>query len=237
MSSRILPMRRILALVLILATSLPSQAGLVTRPTKTCGTTSYVAEVAAGCTTIKSSEVDADFNAVITGGVNNIETANINSAGLGTAAYANLSVTTGKIAVGAAAATTVRDPEPPTTGWVPAATTGSAAEITLDTTAISTRGGSILIFVSLNGMTIDDGNAITLRVKVDGALINVVTVVHPTEPSSLVIQTNMSGAVSGLATGIASGAHTISVTGQCSIASGDCNAGTGAGRTQAVELA
>lgn len=75
-------------------------AGLVSRPTKTCGTTTYDAEVAAGCTTIKSNEVDADLNAIITGGVNNIETANVNAAGLGTAAIANGAITSPKIAVG-----------------------------------------------------------------------------------------------------------------------------------------
>lgn len=72
--------------------------GLVTRPTKTGGFTTYVEEVANGNTTILASEVDADLNAIITGGVNNIETANINSAGLDTAAFADNSITTDKIA-------------------------------------------------------------------------------------------------------------------------------------------
>jgi len=89
-----------LVLVLVLAFAAWLEAGLVSRPTKTCGTTSYDAEVAAGCTTIKSTEVDADINAIITGGVNNIETANCNAAGLGTACFANGSVTGAKIATG-----------------------------------------------------------------------------------------------------------------------------------------
>lgn len=99
---------RLIGLLAILVAS-PAWAGLVSRPTKTCGTTSYVAEVAAGCTTIKSSEVDADFFAIITGGVNNIETANINAAGLGTAAYANASVTAAKLAPNAVTAANIAD--------------------------------------------------------------------------------------------------------------------------------
>jgi hypothetical protein len=72
--------------------------GLVTRPSKTGGNTTYVAEVAAGFTTIKATEVDADLDAIINGGVNNIETANIAAAGLGSAAIAANAITTAKIA-------------------------------------------------------------------------------------------------------------------------------------------
>lgn len=99
MCARVATMKKmclLIAVVLAVCTPL-AFAGLVSRPTKTCGNTTYVAEVAGGCPTIKSSEVDADFAAVITGGVNNIETANINAAGLGAAALATGSVTSAKI--------------------------------------------------------------------------------------------------------------------------------------------
>lgn len=52
-------------------------AGTIARPAKTCGTTTYVDEVAAACTTIKSSELDADFAEVYDEFNGNISTANI----------------------------------------------------------------------------------------------------------------------------------------------------------------
>lgn len=107
MCGKVGTMRLIGLLAILVASSV--WAGLVSRPPKTCGQLTYVAEVAATCTTIKSSEVDADFNAVITGGVNNIETANINVAGLGTAAYANASVTAAKLAPNAVTAANIAD--------------------------------------------------------------------------------------------------------------------------------
>ena len=102
MRDRLPSMRRAVGPVLILTLAFAAclHAGLVSRPTKTCGTTTFDAEVAAGCTTIKSSEVDADLAEIISAGVNNIETVNINASGLGTAAYANGSVTGPKIATG-----------------------------------------------------------------------------------------------------------------------------------------
>lgn len=73
-------------------------AGLVTRPTKTCGNVTYVEEVADGCTTILAAEVDADMAAIINGGVNNITEANLASDSVSTVKIQNLAVTTGKIA-------------------------------------------------------------------------------------------------------------------------------------------
>lgn len=175
MCDRIRPMRKWLALLLVLSLSTWVDAGLVTRPTKTCGTTTYTAEVAAGCTTIKSSEVDADLNAIITSGVNNIETANINAAGLGTAAYANLSVTGAKLAAGAAI----------NTQNIASVSNGVNITTTTETTivtfaSITTRGGRVVIDGSwaLNyrlkiGPSL---NTITVRLKMDAATIHTVNI-------------------------------------------------------------
>lgn len=155
---------------------------LVSRPTKTAGNTTYVAEVAAGATTIKASEVDADFNAIITGGVNNIETANINAAGLAAAALAanavttvkiaDLNVTTGKLAVGASVNAL----------QTAAVTTGLSFD-TVETTvltlpAITTRGGRVIIigsgaFAAENGAGTQA--TITIRIKRGGVTQHTIT--------------------------------------------------------------
>lgn len=72
-------------------------AGLVTRPTKTCGNLTYTDEVADGCTTILAADVDADLTAIINSGVNNITTDNLASDSVSTVKIQNLAVTTGKL--------------------------------------------------------------------------------------------------------------------------------------------
>src|SRR5688572_15655226 len=168
MPVRLGTMKRLLALALVALVSL-AQAGDVTRPTKTCGTTTYVAERAALCTTIKSAEVDADLQAIINS-VNDIETANIAAAGLGTNAYANQSVTAGKLAIGAAV----------NSGTTASVTDGLNITTTTETTlltfgAITTRGGRVLITgswaVQLNMRVGPASQTVTIRLKMDGGTI------------------------------------------------------------------
>lgn len=160
-------MSRWLPLVFVTLLCLPVQAGLVTRPNKTCGTNSYTTEVSAGCTTIKSTEVDADLNAILTGGVNNIETANINAAGLGTAAYANGSVTSAKLAAGSSINTFA------------SGSIGPLGITTVETTissmgAITTRGGRVIVNCGwAASVQVAAGlvGTVTLKYKVDGVLV------------------------------------------------------------------
>lgn len=63
-------------LILLLSASLAS-AGLINRPNKACGTTTYVDEVAAGCGTILASEVDGDLNLIYGEFDGNITDANV----------------------------------------------------------------------------------------------------------------------------------------------------------------
>lgn len=109
-------------------------ANLVTRPTKTCGNTSYVDEVADGCTTILAAEVDADLVAIINGGVNNITAANLATDAVSTVKIQNLAVTTGKI-----------DNLAVTTGKIAdsAVTTGKLADSATFTQVVQTTGGVI----------------------------------------------------------------------------------------------
>lgn len=59
------PMRRLLGLLTVLLLAGVAQAGTVARCTKTCGTVEFATENTAGCTFIKDSEVDCDFDAVV----------------------------------------------------------------------------------------------------------------------------------------------------------------------------
>jgi len=68
---------RALLLLLCLLGGYVAQAGLVTRPTKTCGTTNYSTEDALGCSTILSDEVDDDLNAIYGEFNGNITDANV----------------------------------------------------------------------------------------------------------------------------------------------------------------
>ncbi len=164
----------------ILALCLPAQAGIVSRPVKTCGTTAYSDEVAAGCVTIKASEVDADLNAILTGGVNNIEAANIVDLTISTAKLASVSVTTakladlgvtsGKLAVGA----TVN--AGPSTGAVVGGLTITSLQgvVTIATLpALVTRGGKVVV-VGTQALIFSSGgsaNTLTISLKRNGTPI------------------------------------------------------------------
>lgn len=208
---RLTPMRKTALALLFLALSWPASAGLVARPSKTCGTTTYVSEVAAGCVTIKSSEVDADLNAIITGGVNNIETANINAAGLGTTAYANLSVTQPKLAVGAAVSSFQ------SADFTAGSSSGTVELTILTLPSITTRGGRVVLFgFPGTRLTFNVGGVGTFRLKragvtqrtwsntgagVGGEQINAITFVYVDTPAAgsyvytLTYQANASGAL------------------------------------------
>ena len=67
-------MRWLAVSVLMLFGVVVAQAGLINRPTKSCGTTTYTDEVANGCPTILAAEVDGDLNTIygeFNGGISN----------------------------------------------------------------------------------------------------------------------------------------------------------------------
>lgn len=227
-----------IGLVFVLS-AVPVHSGLVTRPTKTCGQTTYVGEVGAGCTTIKSSEVDADLAAIITGGVNNIETANVNAAGLGTNALATSAVTTAKIADANVTTPKIADLNV-TTGKLAvgaslnnssAVATTATSLTTVETTivtlgSITTRGGRIVLNGSWNlrllCLTPDDGvGVLTLRIKRDGSTISTIThsfaVEAATGDGTIVPVPNM--AFTEVPT---AAAHVYTITGQGSSLNGTC---------------
>lgn len=137
---------------------------LVVRPPKTGGNDTYVEEVADGFTIIKAAEVDADLQAIIDGGVNNIEAANI----------ADNTITADQLAVGA----TVRD------SVTAAATQINTSNTTTETTfltlpSITTAGGRVLLGSNITGHFLkasDDGGTqnipITYRLKRDATTIS-----------------------------------------------------------------
>lgn len=191
--------------------------GLVTRPTKTGGFTTYTEEVANGNTTILASEVDADLNAIITGGVNNIETANINANGLDTAAIADNAITTDKIANDAVTIDKIADDSVDTAQIVDEAVTTDKIAVnatinafqgatvntglsfsTVETTivtlpSITTRGG-IPEVVGSWGLTlvlndIASSETVTLRVKRDAVTVyTIITTVSGTAAGSEIIR-------------------------------------------------
>lgn len=87
----------LLTTAVIFTTVAVVDSALVTRPTKTCGNTTYVDEIADGCTTILAAEVDADLDEIITAGVNNIDTANLEDDAVTTDKIADDAVVAAKI--------------------------------------------------------------------------------------------------------------------------------------------
>src|SRR5437879_3916743 len=79
---------------------------MATRPPKTAGNTTYTAEVTAGVTTIKASEVDGDLNEIYS----NITDVNVVvGANLDGAKFLNLSIGSGKLAANAVTTTKITD--------------------------------------------------------------------------------------------------------------------------------
>ena len=101
-------MRLIAAILLTTLVIWTANSATVSRPAKTCGQTTYAAEASLGCTTIKSSEVDADLAALVTG-VNAIESANIVDGTIVTADIATGGVATADILDGTVSTTDITD--------------------------------------------------------------------------------------------------------------------------------
>jgi hypothetical protein len=240
-------------LFVVAAATLPAQAGLVTRPAKTCGTTSYTAEVAAGCTTIKSGEVDADLNAILTGGVNNIETANINPAGLGTAAFANGSVTGAKIAATTITGANIANNTITSTQLAIGATANSSATAavntglsftTVETTivtlgAITTRGGPVLILGSWDfaATCTENTDTLTIRVKRNGTTFYTVTDRVRTSSTAATVTATLPIPFPTVVNTMAAGSSVVTITAQ--LTSGNCGMTTGganSGSVTALEL-
>lgn len=211
----------------------------VSRTTKQGGNTEFAIE--AGSYNPLLSELDADLDAIIVG-VNAIDNTQISAgaaiatskiaadAGLTNASLANTTLTNAKFAVGTTVVASIRDPEPPTTYW--SATPGAgAAEKTLKTTSLTTRGGPLFVFVSVSA-NVGLADNYNLRVKVDGVLLDGF--------DTMTLGFNIAAGVyhwtlGGLATGLVAGSHAITVTLQA--LSDTANIVVVWGRTEALELA
>jgi hypothetical protein len=171
------PMTRRVPLLVafLLALTTLGDAAPVARPVKTCGATTYVDETAAGCTSIKNTEVDADLAAIIAG-VNAVDSAQIVNGTIAAVDLATNAVTSAKILdatiVGADLA-----PGAAVNGSVQANVNTAIGFGTTETTvvtlpSITTRGGRISISGSwslIAVLTSSITSVITLRVKEDGA--------------------------------------------------------------------
>lgn len=150
---------------------------MATRPAKTGGNTTYVAEVAAGQTTIKASEVDGDLNEIYS----NIS--NVNVAAGAAIVYSKLNLTgtivNADISSSAAIAGSKLAAGVSINGESIANVTTALGFTTVETTVvqlggITTRGGKVLLFgtgglaIAINGTTT---GTVTLRVYRDAGVI------------------------------------------------------------------
>ena len=96
------------AILGLLSASLVS-GGTITRPTKTCGTTSYDLEFGAGCKTIRRTEIDGDLNTIISTVNGNITAANLATSAVTNAKLGTDSVTSTKIQDAAVTSSKIAD--------------------------------------------------------------------------------------------------------------------------------
>lgn len=189
----------VLAAVLV---SVVSWAATVSRPTKTCGTTTYVDETGAGCTFIKNTEVDADLAALIAG-INTVESAQIANGTIVNADIANnaindLKIQDGSVIASDLAANSITSAKIVDGAIIPSdialnGTTNAFGSGNVDTSesfdttettvltlsSVTTRGGRVIILgawsVAASFAADLPINTITIRVKRDGSTISTLT--------------------------------------------------------------
>lgn len=120
---------------------------VITRPTKTGGNTTYVAEVAAGQTKIKAVEVDGDLN-LLYATINNLDGGNIADGSINTADLTDLAVTTAKL--GALAVTTAKLADDSVTAAKIATDAVGAAEIAAGAVGTAELGAAAVTLVKIS---------------------------------------------------------------------------------------
>jgi hypothetical protein len=210
--------------------------GLIARPTKTGGTTTYTAEVAAGQTVIRAAEVDADLNTIYALVNGNLEDANLADDISGTkladlsvpyTKLGDLSIPTGKLEVHASSPQIAI--ASPTTGL--AFSTVETTIVTLP--AITTRGGR----VRLSGVwgvrvafSTTAGGTVILRIKRNGSVL--ITVEIGVEAGA--VPQSIPLPAPAYTDTPAAGTWTYTITGQTDSASIELH--TGAGNTGQVSV-